>query len=130
MKIGQQVNFYDPAHGKAQPAVVVDIVGASDNLAKVLNLQVGTKKLKVEGGEEQEVPNLVENVCHGTNATAGEAFWLIPVIEKVPAHWAEHDEDAGPVVPMEGAALAPTTVIEQAAAVTADARKRSRSASR
>ena len=116
MKIGQVVNFYDPAYGKAQKARIVDITGTGASLAKELQLEVCAGENTGETWEE---------VPHGTNAVEGSAFWLLPGVEKVPAGWAEHEDPDAPVLPVEKTAgvVAPDA-IEEARAATAPARTR------
>jgi hypothetical protein len=100
MKIGQDVNYYDPTTKERQSAKVAKIVGAGDSTAKILDLHVGEA--------------IVEGVNHGTNAKEGEPFWLIPGLEKVPTGWAEHEGEE-PVVSIEStSAVVAPVAIEQA----------------
>lgn len=82
MKIGDQVNYYDPSTGERQNAEVVAIGKAGDSLAKHLDLKVGD--------------STVEDVAHGADAEEGQAFWLVKGQESAPKGWAEGNVDIEP----------------------------------
>ena len=77
MKVGREVNFYDPSHGERQTATIEKIVGTGPSLAKTLDLRVGDE--------------VFENVPHGrdTEMGMGEYFWLLKGVEKAPQGWAD-----------------------------------------
>lgn len=119
MKIGQEVSYYDPKVGKAQHAVVLEIhEGSGPSLAKALKLRVGTGEDAAE----------LDEVQHGTNAVAGQPFWLIRGLEKAPEGWADHDNPDVPVLAVDDTPGVGSTknMDEAAAAVRRTTRRESR----
>lgn len=76
MKVGETVNYYDPATGTRVNAEVAKIVGAGPSRAKILDLDLGDKKI-------------VNEVMHGGDEEKGDPFWLVKGEESAPDGWAD-----------------------------------------
>lgn len=83
MKVGQEVNYYDPSKGERLTGVITEIVGAGPSFAKVLNISLGDKK------RDQRT-----NVPHHRDANGKEPFWMIKGLESAPRGWAEKEKKA------------------------------------
>jgi hypothetical protein len=83
MKVGYDVNYYDPSTGERVDAEVEKIEGSAKNYTKVLTLVL-------ERNEEGKPTKVVEGAKHlSAREEETEAFWLVKNFEQAPQGWAD-----------------------------------------
>jgi hypothetical protein len=89
MKLGQSVNLYQPDLGTRVTAVIEDIDGMGESLAKTLTLT-----FKHDGQDMR-----MEKVPYMPDAAEGSPFWLMKG-ERAPSKWQEVEVDEEAEVPV------------------------------